>query len=718
MPMGGPLRTASLNKSLISPILVGRARPLNSLSQLVEQAGLGHGQTVILAGEAGVGKTRLVAEVRRLAEPDLQVALEGHCFEPDRALPFAPLLDLLQTFLAAPGRLDRLLADPAMAPLAALVPELYSGPFDPAPAGTLPAEEDRRKLFQSLVHFLLAAASPGPRIIVIEDLHWSDDASLAFLRHFARRIAAQPVLLLLTYRNDDMPLSLTQFLAGLDRERLAAELALDRLEPAEVGQLLQAVFAPSQPPRADFVAALHDLTEGNLFFIEEVLRSLVSARGADGGPGVWDRTTLESLQIPRSVRVGVQQRAAQLSPAARSALELAAVTGRRFKFGLLRALTGTTEAELLLQIREMLSAQLIVEVSADQFAFRHALMREAIYATLLKRELARCHLAVAETFERLYAGTAQLDRYLGDIAGHYYRAQAWEKAQQYATAAGERAQRIFAPREAIDNFTRALQAATALGHAPPAGLHRSRAQAYELEGDFERAEADYQRVLRQALSAGDLRAEWQAHMDLGLHWAARDYDRSGEHLQQALALARGLGDPLVLAHSLNRLGNQLLNLGSPEQALELHHEARSIFEAAHEQLGLAQTYDLIGMASFLRGDLAGGTEYYRRAVALFREADERQGLVSSLASLTLGSCTYQTSTMMAAAPLAAVAMDAQAALSLARAIHQRSGEAYALFCLSLCQGPAGDYELALESAQAGLRLAEEIEHHQWQTAAH
>ena len=709
---------ASTNKTLVSPILIGRARPLNSLSQLVEQARLGHGQTVIVAGEAGIGKTRLVAEVQRLAERDALVLLEGHCFEPDRALPFAPLLDLLQNFLAAPGRLELLLGDPAMAPLAALLPELASGPLDPAPPGRLPVDEERRRLFQTLFHFLLAAAGPGPRIIVIEDLHWSDDASLAFLRFFARRIAAHPVLLLLTYRNDEMPLSLTQFLAGLDRERLATELVLSRLEPGEVGHLLQVIFALNQPPRADFLAALHDLTEGNPFFIEEVLRSLVTASSPDYDPAVWDRTALESLQIPRTVRVAVQQRATQLSPAARSALELAAVTGRRFDFALLRALTATTEAELLLQIREMVAAQLIIEISADQFAFRHALLREAVYATLLKRELARCHLAVAETLEHLYAGTTQLDRFLGDIAGHYYQARVWGKAQQYATEAGERAQRIFAPREAIDHFTRALQAAAELGQARPAGLHRSRGQAYELLGDFERAEADYQRVLRQAETDGDRRAEWQAHLDLGLLWAARDYDRSGEHLQRALTLARGLGDPLALAHSLNRLGNQKLNLGNPQEALELHHEALSIFEAAHERLGLAQTYDLMGMASFLQGDLVGGTQYYWKAVALFREVDERQGLVSSLASLTMRGCTYQTSTMIAAAPLSAAAVDGQAALSLARAIHQRSGEAYALIFLSFCQGAAGEYDLALESAQAGLRLAEEIEHHQWQTAAH
>jgi DNA-binding CsgD family transcriptional regulator len=175
---------------------------------------------------------------------------------------------------------------------------------------------------------------------------------------------------------------------------------------------------------------------------------------------------------------------------------------------------------------------------------------------------------------------------------------------------------------------------------------------------------------------------------------------------------------MVVARSLNRLGNQQLNVDHPLEALAHHREALAIFQAAGERPGLAETYDLMGMASCLSGDLVSGTEYYGQAVALLRELDDRQGLVSSLASLTMSGLTYQTSTLVVAAPLAAVTQQAQAALTLARSINQRSGEAYALIFLSFCQGSAGDYDAALASALAGLGVAESIQHRQWQVAAH
>ena len=236
--------------ALVSPVLIGRAQPLNTLAQRMEQARAGRGQTVLLAGEAGIGKTRLVTEVARLAAHSGLVRLDGHCFEPDHAVPFAPLLDVLQTAMAAAPDQDaglRRALGPAA--LAALLPELAPAGPPPALAEPLPVKLEKRRLFNALAQGLLAAERAGPRLIVIEDLHWSDETSLAFLLYFARHLASEPVLLLLTYRNDDLPLPLAQFLAELDRERLATELTLDRLRPAELDEWLRAVFQLAQPAR-------------------------------------------------------------------------------------------------------------------------------------------------------------------------------------------------------------------------------------------------------------------------------------------------------------------------------------------------------------------------------------------------------------------------------------------------------------------------------------
>ncbi|HYX50951.1 MAG TPA: tetratricopeptide repeat protein, partial [Ktedonobacteraceae bacterium] len=199
----------------------------------------------------------------------------------------------------------------------------------------------------------------------------------------------------------------------------------------------------------------------------------------------------------------------------------------------------------------------------------------------------------------------------------------------------------------------------------------------------------------------------------------RDYERSGEYYQQAFELAQTMNEPSTLAHSLNRLGNWYLNLEHPIEALQHHRKALTIFVELADKHGIAETLDLLGMTSYLGGDLAQGTLYYEQAIAFFRELDDRQGLTSSLATLTMRGPTYQTDTMVSATPnLADVIPDGEMALKIAQEIGQRSAEAYAYIFLGLCLGAKGDYARALEFAQKGLEIAEEIEHQQWITAAH
>jgi len=398
---------------------------------------------------------------------------------------------------------------------------------------------------------------------------------------------------------------------------------------------------------------------------------------------------------------------------------LAAVAGRRFDFALLQALTKHDEDHLLQLFKELMAAQLVVEESAEQFAFRHALTQQAVYADLLVRERKTLHHTMAETIERLYAAT--LEAHLTDLAYHFSEAGVFEKALLYAQQAGERAQRLYAPRAAIEQFTRAVDAAQHASIIPPASLYRLRGRAYETLGDFEHARLDYETTLQRAREVGERHAEWQALMDLGALWAERDYTQTGSSYQQALVLARHMGDPLTLAHSLNRLGNWHVNIEEPSVALHYHQEALTLFQQAQDAQGIAQTCDLLGMTHYLGGDLLQASVSYQQAVALFQELDDRQGLASSLATLMLlgEGGGYQTETMVPATTSFADSLHwGELALQTARDIGQRSAEAYALFALAHYLGPRGEYARALEVAQAGLALAEQIEHRQWLTAAH
>ncbi len=710
--------TTAFNTSVICPILIGRTAELAAFHLLIDQGKSGRGQVALLSGEAGIGKSRLVAEAKVAAAAQGFLLLQGNCFQPDISSPYASLLDLLRSSAA-----NQLAATTAteLAPFARelhqLLPDVVPLPPDQAPLVSSDPEQEKRRLFAALAHFFTGRAATQPVLLIIEDMHWSDDTSLQFLHYLARRCSAHPLLILLTYRSDEVRPSLRHFLAQLDRERLAQEISLARLTRDEVEAMLRAIFALPRPLRLELPDSLYALTEGNPFFIEEILTSLVAAGELSYANGRWERKPFNELRIPRSVQDAVQQRADQLSQDARRVLILAAVAGRRFDFALLQALTKHDEDQLLTLMKELMAAQLVVEESEEQFAFRHALTRQAMYADLLVRERKTLHRTVAETMERVYSST--LDAHLADLAAHFYEAGAWEKALAYGQRAGEQAQALYAPQAATLHFTRALDAARHVSLTPAASLYRARGLAYETLGEFERARADQETALKYAHEASDRHAEWQALLDLGFLWAGRAYAQTGDYYQQALALARALDDPATLAHSLNRLGNWHLNAEQPHEALRCHEEALATFQGLHDRSGKASTLDLLGMASYLSGDLPQSAAYYEQAIALLRELDERERLPNSLATLMLCGGNYQTETLVpAAAGFAESLKLGELALKIAGEIGQRSDEANTLILMGMCLGPRGEYARALEVAQRGLAIAEEIEHRQWMTAGH
>jgi predicted ATPase/DNA-binding CsgD family transcriptional regulator len=710
--------TISFNKPIVCPVLIGRAHDLTTLRLLVDRAKSGQGQVALLSGEAGIGKTCLMAEIKVYAAAQNFLLFQGNCFPTDLSCPYAPLLDLLRSVIVTSST-AKISADmgPYARELAPLLPELTALPLDLAPLPPLEPEQEKRRLFAALTQLFINQAAKQPVLLIVEDLHWSDDTSLEFLHYLARRCVTQPLLLLLTYRSDEVRSSLRHWLAQLDREHLSQEVVLTRLTRSDTGAMLRAIFDLQRPVQAAFLDAIYTLTEGNPFFIEEILKSLIAAGKISYAHGAWDRKPLGELHIPRSIQDAVQLRSDQLSESAKQVLILAAVAGHRFDFAVLQQVTQHDEQQLLTLMKELMAAQLVVEESAEQFAFRHALTRQAIYAQLLARERKRLHRTIAETMEHLYAGA--LEAHLADLASHFSEAGLWEKALSYAQQAGERAQRLYAPRAAIEQLTWALSAANHLTTPPPAKLYRARGQAYETLGEFEQARRDYEQALEVAHSAHDGVAEWQSVIDLGFLWAERDYRQTEVYLRQALERARALADPRLLAHSLNRLGNWYVNVEQPLEALHYHQEALTIFQEVHDQHGVAETLDLLGMTSYIRGDLVQSAAYYRHVVELFREMDNREGLVSSLATLLMCGGSYEAQTLVTVATSVNEVLQAgERALSLARQIDQRSGEAYTCCCMADCLGFRGEYAHALKLAQEGLSIAEEIEHRQWITFGH
>jgi len=761
-------------------VFVARERELSQLQTFLDRALAGQGQVCFVTGEAGSGKTALVTQFARRvqdAHPDLLVAI-GNCNAQtglgDPYLPFREVLGLLtgdveaklaqqaiteenasrlRAFLIRSGQVlievgpDLVGALVPGSKLIALVGKAVAekaGWTDELERLVRRKQEERETvaptikqshIFEQYTQVLTALAAQQPLMLVMDDLQWADAASVSLLFHLGRRVGGSRILIVGAYRPADVALGRggeRHPLESVSNEftRYYGDIWVDLDETAEAeGRSFVDALLDAEPNRLRemFRQALFRHTGGHPLFTIELLQDM-QERGdlTQDEERRWiEGPTLDWTALPVRVESVIEERVGRLDAELREALTVASVEGVDFtaevvarvqavnERGLVRRLSGELEKQ-----HHLVRAQGMRRLGPQRlslYRFWHSLFQTYLYNGLDEAERAYLHEAVGDELETLYGDQAEE---IGvQLAFHFEAAGIAHKAIEYLRQAGERAQALHAPREAAEHFTRTLEAMGRLSMTPPSNLYRARGQAYHTLGEFERAQTDYMAALATAQAAEDRQTEWQALLDLGLLWASRDYAQTREYYQQALERARALGDSAAIGHSLNRLGNWHMNIEQPHEALRYHEEALTIFQRLNDRRGVAETLDLVGMASALGGDVIQSMAYYERAVALFRELDDRQGLVSSLASL-MGGWDYLSETMVPAATVPAeCAREGERALKIAREISYRSGEAFTLFSLGFCLGPQGNYGRALSYAQAGLDIAEEIEHRQWTCAA-
>ncbi|HVB72657.1 MAG TPA: AAA family ATPase, partial [Ktedonobacteraceae bacterium] len=231
----------SFSASVMCPVFIGRVPERDALNRLIDQTRSGQGQVALVCGEAGVGKSRLVAEAKAYAATQGFLLLQGNCFPTDLTYPYAPLLDLLRSLLASNPAETLAAAVEALARDSfPLLPELV--PDQTIPLPRLEPEQERRRLFAVLATFFIHLSAHSPVLLIVEDAHWSDDTSLDFLHTLARRCTSQPLLLLVTYRHDETHPPLRSWLAQLNRERLVQQIQLVPLSRNDVDTMLSAIF--------------------------------------------------------------------------------------------------------------------------------------------------------------------------------------------------------------------------------------------------------------------------------------------------------------------------------------------------------------------------------------------------------------------------------------------------------------------------------------------
>ncbi|HYL57413.1 MAG TPA: AAA family ATPase, partial [Candidatus Acidoferrales bacterium] len=384
---------------------VGRDAERAMLTHALDQAQRGEGKIILIRGAAGVGKTRIAAEIAAEAAGRGMLAFVGACYDRDDPVPFIPFVEVLEAALAQTRDLaafrNALGAD---APeIARLVPQLRrSFPDIPAPA-ELPPEQSRRALFNAVTELVARVSHSTPSLFLLDDLQWADEGTLLLLSHIAQFVPALPIMIVGTLRDFEQAPSgqLNRTLDELIRRHLVECITLAGLPESSVAEMLRALSG--QEPPHPIVNLFHVDTEGNPFFVEELFSHLVEQGKLLDSAGKFRRDLeIDGIDVPQSLRLVIGRRIARLDDATVKALGTAAVIGRSFTFDLLAAATHMGAEALLDCVEEAERAGLIVatlEYPEARFRFSHELIRQAVVSELSAPRRQRLHLDVADAIE-------------------------------------------------------------------------------------------------------------------------------------------------------------------------------------------------------------------------------------------------------------------------------------------------------------------------------
>jgi DNA-binding SARP family transcriptional activator len=560
--------------------LVNRTTELAFLDGCLEQAQAGSRQLVLVAGEAGIGKTRMVAELSRRAHERGAAVLYGR-FDEETLAPYQPVVEMIRGWAAgAPLDVLRDRLGPRAGELGVLLPELGPVPAESVvPVSGADADARRLRFFDAVAALLAELAGGAPVVLVFDDLQWGDRPTLQLLRHLVRSPAPARALFAGTCREAELPAGhpLSELVGVLRREGTLKRLELGGLEEAEVGELIAALGV--RAPAPGFVAALHGETEGNPFFVEEVVGHL-RAEGERAGAGV----TLAEAGVPDGVREVTSRRLRLLTGPAREAVIAGAVIGREFDFVLLERVLGdggsSLEGDALVTaLEEAVEARVLRESGqAGHYAFTHALVRATLYDGISKLRRARLHGRVGEALAALRGG--DVDAQLPQLAHHFAMAapvEHPERAIDFALAAARRADRLMAWEEAAEHYREALRARELAGAADDrvrGELLVALGDSCERAGDEEGARTSFRAAADTARGLGDPALLARAALGFAGPWSmlGRSDPRRVDVLEEALG-ALGSEDTPLRARLLARLALELYYSGDAQRRVAVSASA-------------------------------------------------------------------------------------------------------------------------------------------------
>jgi DNA-binding SARP family transcriptional activator len=607
-PAPGGRRPAATVAGRVAPLtgetpLVGRDGELTRLRQRLAAAWRGEGRVVLVAGEAGVGKSRLIAELTAAALERGTRLLVGHAHETEQILPFRPWVDALRAGHALTVMRELAASSPRRAELARLFPRL-AGDEAPPPI----TREGHLRLFESLDAVLAALSRDQPLLVILEDLQWADEMSLRFLAFLARRLVERPMLLVASTRDED--LAETPPLVGVLGELAVLphvdQVVLGALSPSATATLVRALArAGSSAARlADTVDRVWSLSEGNPLVIVETMRTLREGRLPDAA----------GVELPRRVRELIAARLARLGPRAQELARVASAFTREFEFPVLQRAAGLSRRETAEAVEELVRRR-VFDAVGERFDFTHARLRQAVYQGLLAPRRHTLHAAIGEAVEAVYAG--RLDEMYDRLVHHFSHADEPGRALTYLVHLADKVARSYALEEAVRLLYDGLTATERL--PAEAQSHPRLDIVFRLAhvlGMLGRPTEARDLLLRHDGVVGRL-----GHPALSgaYHfWLAYNYGNLGDsasaiaHAQRALEEAARGGDDVTMGRASFVLSRESYMLGRPREGIAQGRQALALLERSDERWWLGETLRLLALNLLHLGDFAPALEIVER----------------------------------------------------------------------------------------------------------
>ncbi len=657
--------------------LIGRSKERAELLAHVDSVFSGKGGMVLLEGEAGVGKTRLLQEVARDAEWRGAQVLWGSGDEMVATAPYGPLVNALEKGLSAlrVAQLRRMVDPLWLQVLKPLLPKLADHLPDLGPLRPLEPARERTRLVEAVVRMLTGWAQVVPLVVILEDLHWMDPDTLDLLVALVPRLGESGALFLCTIRRGearDDP-RVWKKLRELDRAGLLQRFVIDRLDVDATGELIRRTLGLREPAPL-FEGRIYRETEGNPLFVLETLRALqdegLLVRDDDGNWHTpWDETTTDYAELPLTPLVErvISRRLHRLAPDLRRVVNFAAVLGQQVSPSLLQAVTGMTAAELFSALRELVWRHFLQE-TVEGYDFVHAKIRQVAYSELGPEERVRYHHQVAQALEQ------ESPQQVEALARHYTLAQLWEKAIYYHYRAGLRAVRSSSYPLAREHFSRALAFLDRVDSSPVERfellaerekvldvLGERDAQAKDLDAMQEVARDEPQKLCQvflrrawllarlsqfnEALAAARHALELSEQLDdvkvraeifnvMGSTFAWQGKDAEGiPLLRKAVTLSQQAGDPALEARYRRSLASALLGVCEYTDAEQELAAALQQADRSNDLLERVEIYNVLGIIYMQRGDSEKALAAYKKSLEYSRAIGFRFGEGRALVNL-------------------------------------------------------------------------------------